>query len=161
MEVLFLFIVAKSCLTLLQPHGLQPARLLWPSDFLGKNSGVGCHFLLQGIFPTRALNCLSHQGSLGRRQSSISLSLYLESGHTAVFTCANSLRITLVDCEFSYIFLLKTFILNRDIYTLFQTLISGLLFQRCLWSSKLKLNAQRPQKHSTQCLEWRPTPYKF
>ena len=40
----------------LQPHGLQPARLLWPWDFLGKNSGVGCHFLLQGIFPTRGSN---------------------------------------------------------------------------------------------------------
>ena len=40
----------------MQPHGLQPARLLWPWDFLGKNSGVGCHFLLQGICPTRGSN---------------------------------------------------------------------------------------------------------
>ena len=24
-----------------------------PWNFLGKNNGVGCHFLLQGIFPTR------------------------------------------------------------------------------------------------------------
>ena len=31
----------------LQTHGLQPARLLCPWDFPGKNSGVGCHFLLQ------------------------------------------------------------------------------------------------------------------
>ena len=37
----------------LQPHGLQPARLLCPKDFLGKSTGVGCHFLLQGIFPTQ------------------------------------------------------------------------------------------------------------
>ena len=28
----------------LWPHGLQPARLLCPWDFPGKNSGVGCHF---------------------------------------------------------------------------------------------------------------------
>ena len=34
-------------------HGLQPARLLCPWDSLGKNTGVGCHALLQGIFPTR------------------------------------------------------------------------------------------------------------
>ena len=27
-----------------------------PWDFLGKNTGVGCHFLLQGIFPTQRLN---------------------------------------------------------------------------------------------------------
>ena len=42
-------LVAKSCPTL-QPCGLQFARLLYPWDFSGKNTGVGCHFLLQGIF---------------------------------------------------------------------------------------------------------------
>ena len=36
---------------LLRPHGLCPARLLCPGDSPGKNTGVGCHFLLQGIFP--------------------------------------------------------------------------------------------------------------
>ena len=34
----------------LRPHGLQPARLLCPWDSPGKNIGVGCHALLQGIF---------------------------------------------------------------------------------------------------------------
>ena len=49
-------------------------KLLHPWDFQGKTTGVGCHFLLQGIFPTQGLNpglshCrqtlyhLSHQGS--------------------------------------------------------------------------------------------------
>ena len=33
-----------------QPHGLQPVRLLWPWDSPGKNTGVGCHSLLQGNF---------------------------------------------------------------------------------------------------------------
>ena len=37
----------------LQPHGLQPTRFLCSQDFPGKNTGVGCHFLLQGIFPTQ------------------------------------------------------------------------------------------------------------
>ena len=37
----------------LQPHGLQPTRLLSSWDSPGKNIGVGCHFLLQGIFPTQ------------------------------------------------------------------------------------------------------------
>ena len=36
----------------LWPHGLSPARLLCPWDSPGKNTGVGCHTLLQGIFPT-------------------------------------------------------------------------------------------------------------
>ena len=45
----------------LLPHGMQPTWLLSPCDFPGKNSRVGCHFLLQGIFPTQGLNpCLLH-----------------------------------------------------------------------------------------------------
>ena len=58
----------------LRPHELQSPRLLRRWDFPGKSTGVGCHFLLQGIFPTRGLNpgllhCrqtlypLSHEGS--------------------------------------------------------------------------------------------------
>ena len=57
-----------------RPHKCQPTRLRCPWDFPGKNTGVGCHFLLQGIFPTQGSNlgllhcrqtlyCLSHQGS--------------------------------------------------------------------------------------------------
>ena len=62
---------AQLCLTL-RPHGRQPARLLRPWNSPGKNTGVGCHFLLQGIFSTQGSNvglphggqilyCLSHQ----------------------------------------------------------------------------------------------------
>ena len=40
----------------LQLHRLQPARLLCPQNFPSKNTGVGCHFLLQGIFPTQGSN---------------------------------------------------------------------------------------------------------
>ena len=32
----------------IRPYGQQPTRLLCPQDSLGKNTGVGCHFLLQG-----------------------------------------------------------------------------------------------------------------
>ena len=32
------------------------ARLLWPWYFPDKNTGVSCHFLLQGIFPTHGSN---------------------------------------------------------------------------------------------------------
>ena len=31
----------------MRPHGLQPTRLFCPWDSPGKNTGVGCHFLLQ------------------------------------------------------------------------------------------------------------------
>ena len=69
----------------LRPHGRSPTRLRRPWDFPGKNTGVGCHFLLQGIFPTQGsnpglLHCrqtlyrLSHQGSpLGAFGSRFSL----------------------------------------------------------------------------------------
>ena len=57
-----------------QPHGLQPSRLLCPRDSPSKNTGVGCHFLPSRIFPTQGLNLhllrwqadslpLSHLGS--------------------------------------------------------------------------------------------------
>ena len=43
----------------LQPHGLQPTRLLYPWDFLGKNAGVGCHFLLQCMkVKVKSLRCV-------------------------------------------------------------------------------------------------------
>ena len=48
---------AQSCPTLLRPQGLTVAfQDLCPWDFLGKNTGVSCHFLLQVIFPTQGLN---------------------------------------------------------------------------------------------------------
>ena len=60
--------VAQSCPTL-----CDPTRLHRPWDFPGKNTGVGCHFLLQKIFPNQGsnlglLHCrqtlylLSHEG---------------------------------------------------------------------------------------------------
>ena len=40
----------------LQPCGLQPNRLLYPWNSPGKNTGVGSHSLLQGIFLTQESN---------------------------------------------------------------------------------------------------------
>ena len=48
-----------SCLVVsysLQTHGLYPTRILCLQDSPGKNTGVGCHFLLQGNFLTQGLN---------------------------------------------------------------------------------------------------------
>ena len=58
----------------LQLHGLEPTRFLCLWNSPGKNTGVGCHSLLQGIFLTQGSNlcllhcrwilyCLSHQRS--------------------------------------------------------------------------------------------------
>ena len=55
--------VAKSCPTL-QTHRQEPTRFLCPWDHSGKNTRMGCHFLLQGIFLTKGSNphllCLLH-----------------------------------------------------------------------------------------------------
>ena len=64
----------------LRPHGLQPIRILCPWNSPGKNTGVGCHFLFQGIFWTSGsnpclLHCrqilyhLSHQGSFFQQRA--------------------------------------------------------------------------------------------
>ena len=45
--------VVSNCLW---PPKLQPSRLLCPWNSPGKNTGVGCHFLLQGIYRTQGLN---------------------------------------------------------------------------------------------------------
>ena len=53
----------------LRPRGPYPARLLCPWGFPGQNTGIGCHFLLLGIFPAQGPNSwqadslpLSHLG---------------------------------------------------------------------------------------------------
>ena len=49
-------LVSQLCPALWWPHGLQSAWFLCPWDFPGKNPGVGCHVLLQGIFRTQGSN---------------------------------------------------------------------------------------------------------
>ena len=49
-------LVAWLCLTLCDPTDHSPTRLLCPWDFPGKNTGVGGHSLLQGIFLTQGSN---------------------------------------------------------------------------------------------------------
>ena len=47
-------LVTKACLTLATPRTIACQAPLWDSP--GKNTGVGCHFLLQGIFATQESN---------------------------------------------------------------------------------------------------------
>ena len=73
--LLLLLLSRFSRVRLWRPQRRQPTRLPRPWDSPGKNTGVGCHALLQGIFPTQEPNpglphCrqilygLSHRGSL-------------------------------------------------------------------------------------------------
>ena len=67
-------LVAQSCPTLCDPMDCSPPGSSVHGDSPGKNTGEGCHVLLQGIFPTQGSNpglphcrkilyCLSHQES--------------------------------------------------------------------------------------------------
>ena len=55
--------VLQSCLTLCNSMDCSPTDSSVQGDSPGKNTGVGCHALLQGIFPTQGSNpqrCLLH-----------------------------------------------------------------------------------------------------
>ena len=69
-----LFLVTQSCVTLCDPMDCSPPGSSVHGDSTGKNTGVGCHALLQGILPTQGSNpglphgeqifySLCHQGS--------------------------------------------------------------------------------------------------
>ena len=65
--------VTQSCPTL-RPHGLQPARLLCPWDFSGRNTGVGCVSCSRGSSRSRnwtmspALQALLYHWTTGEAQ---------------------------------------------------------------------------------------------
>ena len=67
----------------LQPQWTVGCQTLCPCNSPGKNTGVGCHFFLQGIFPTQGLNpdllncrrilhCLSHIPNKGTNFTGLS-----------------------------------------------------------------------------------------
>jgi len=104
MEMLLLFSlwVMSNCVSCsvqsdsLWPHGLEPTRLLCPWNSPGKHTGVGCHFLFQGVFPTQESNLsllhwqvdalpLSHQGSLGCLPSARCTAIAIETKSTNLF----------------------------------------------------------------------------
>ena len=69
-----LCLVAQSCPTLCNPKDCSPPGSTVQGNSPGKNTGMGCHALLQGNFPSQGLNpglprcrqtlyCLSRQGS--------------------------------------------------------------------------------------------------
>ena len=54
--VAILCLVAQSCPTFCDPMNGSPPGSFVQGDSPGKNTGVGCHAFLQGIFPTQELN---------------------------------------------------------------------------------------------------------
>ena len=64
-----ILVVSLSCVQLFTTPRPVARQTLCPWDAPGKNTGVGCHFLLQGMFLTQRPNItgilchLSHQGT--------------------------------------------------------------------------------------------------
>ena len=52
----FLRLISQSCPTLFNPMDCSPLGSSVHGDSPGKDTGVGCHVLFQGIFPTQGLN---------------------------------------------------------------------------------------------------------
>ena len=78
------------CPALWKPHGLYPTRLLCPWDSPGKNSGVGCHALLQRTFLTQGLNLrLSPLHLLHWQEGSFTPSIMWEA-HMCVYVCIDN-----------------------------------------------------------------------
>ena len=50
-----LCLITQSCLTLCDPMDSSPPVSCVHGDSTGKNTRVGCHTLLQGIFPTQGI----------------------------------------------------------------------------------------------------------
>ena len=91
-------LVVQLCLTLCDRRDCSPPGSSIHRDSPGKSTGVGCHALLQGIFPTQGLNpglphCrwilyhLSHQGGDDKLHSVISKELLDKHGYAILSIC--------------------------------------------------------------------------
>ena len=70
----------------LRPRGLQPTRSLCPRNSPGKNTGVGCHALFQGILLTQRSNL----GLLHCRQILCHLSCQGSLSHVVFIHCTET-----------------------------------------------------------------------
>ena len=99
--------VTQSCPTLCDPMDCSPPGSSVHGDSPGKNTGVGCHALLQVIFPIQGLNpglphCrqilyhLSHQGSPGEREKQSRYAFPLPSASSLLYpeTSCTSFHLT-------------------------------------------------------------------
>ena len=99
----------------LLPNFLQSVRLCCPWNFPGKNTAVGCHFLLQGIFLTHGSN-LHHLHLLHCQADSLLLCLLPGNGMVCFKHVSSALMKKLCKSHYnpSLIFFLQT---NSLIYT--------------------------------------------
>ena len=83
-------LVAQSCLTLCNPMDCSPPGSSVHGDSPGKNIGVGCHALLQGIFPTQVSSIAGGFFTIYRSESETERNREVPAfpGDEALFHCA-------------------------------------------------------------------------
>ena len=81
-------LIVQSCLILCDPMDCSPPGYSGHGGSPGKNTGVGCHALLQGIFPTQELNPgLPYSRQILYQQSHQGSMLYQYVFSNCLFTC--------------------------------------------------------------------------
>ena len=97
-----------SCVQLfVTPWTIQPARLLCPWNFSGRNIEVGCYFLLQGIFPTQESNLsllrLPHWQTDSLPPHHLGSPITTHSQHIFFFSCDGNFKSTILATFQKYI----------------------------------------------------------
>ena len=127
-----------------QPHGLQPTRLFCPWDFLGKDTAVGCHFLLQGIFPTQGSNL----GLLHCRQILYRLSY---KGNVKIAYLVHKIHL-----HYTSQYLVFTWnILYKSVYASLTAKTKSRIARQMPWHKKYPLQLKAKQKRLLSKGNWR------
>ena len=85
----------------LQPHGLQPTRLLCPWDFPGKSAGVWCHCLLR-VSIWAHFKCLNGQSFSSERSVQAETQIRGMTGETAFQEkCGRKMQLSMLHTEWS------------------------------------------------------------
>ena len=144
---------AQLCLILCDPYGLYPIRLLHQWDYPGKNNGVGCHALLQGIFPiqgsnTHLLHCRQILYHWATRLASKTWNEDVQEELKIEEKCTER-----IESSWKLIFKVKV---KRE-----EAVTSGITPPREMW---FKMNTNRGrfgQRHSKGCYSWITAAFSF
>ena len=138
----------QSCLTLYDPMGCNPTRLLCPWDFPGENTGVGCYFLPQGIFLIQRsrlplLHCQVDSLPLGHMGSPVFSPLYFTKFGKFSASRASLFLLAFLDSDHmnavSFIIVLQVIMLVQYFINLFFSLQFRLNKSYCFSSNSLIL----------------------
>ena len=129
-ELLCVCLVSQSCLSLCDPMNCSPPGSSVHGDSPGKNTGVGCHALLQGIFPTEGSNL----GLMHYRQILYKLSYQLGlNGNHSPYMGSSEAGMALQRCSLLYLHREPGLYTPASVIEFVVSDSSSELFQLLLW----------------------------